>query len=160
MSTSSLVQLRSTHRVDAHVSIIDGLISQPLLEESSRPGTSGRCSGPGFHVAVFHESRDFWDDRTRRSRRQPDGNWRPTSPRCRRPHGPLGAPQTVDLWPFLELDARDSDIATAEPIGFLSGVVVSMRVWRLPNSDPEWQFQLLAGMGETSSPQQAPSRCR
>ncbi|MEV7147713.1 hypothetical protein AB0O05_14595 [Streptomyces sp. NPDC093084] len=64
MSTSSLVQPRSTHRVDAHVSIIDGLISQPLLEESSRPGTSGRCSGPGFHVAVFHESRDFWDDRS------------------------------------------------------------------------------------------------
>ncbi|GHA30747.1 hypothetical protein GCM10010329_62680 [Streptomyces spiroverticillatus] len=70
------------------------------------------------------------------------------------------------MWPYLGLDAPGPEAPTREPLSFLCGVAGHMHMWRLPKSerwvglvigqaDPEWQFQLLAGIGEVSSLQRA-----
>ncbi|MFF3787719.1 hypothetical protein ACFYY7_41600, partial [Streptomyces sp. NPDC001933] len=62
----------------------------------------------------------------------------------------------------LGLDDPGPNPPAREPLSFLCGVAGSMQTWRLPNSDrwvglaigqadPEWQFQLLAGIGDPSS---------
>ncbi|WP_458248333.1 hypothetical protein [Streptomyces sp. MAI_2237] len=73
-----------------------------------------------------------------------------------------GTPEAVDLWPYFAFDDPDSTATSRGPLCFLCGVASSMQVWRLPSSelwvgltigqaDPEWPFQLPAGIGETSS---------
>lgn len=44
--------------------IIINLSSLPFPEVEGRPGPDGQWSGPGFHLAVLRESRDFWEDRS------------------------------------------------------------------------------------------------
>lgn len=148
---------------DEQLSVIDSLSSLPFSEEEGRVGADSHWGGPGFHLAVLRESRDFWEDRSTEiveaAERELEANlaalafilterW--------------GASEAVDLWPYLGLDEPDPDVTTREPLSFLCGVAGSMQMWRLPNSerwvglaigqaDAEWQFQLLAAVGEASS---------
>jgi hypothetical protein len=142
---------------EQQLSVIDGLTARPFPDEQGRPGASGRWSGPGFHLAVLRESQDFWEDR---STEVVEAAEEDLEADCAALSAVLterwGAPETVDLWPYLDADR------TREPLGFLCGVAADMRMWRLPGgqrwlaltvgqADPEWQFQLLAAVGETSA---------
>jgi hypothetical protein len=145
------------------LSIIDSLRSLPFPEEEGRPGADGQWGGPGFHLAVLRESRDFWDDRSTETveaaEQELEANLTALAVILTKRSG---APQAVDLWSYLGLDDPDPDVTTREPLSFLCSVAGSMQMWRLPNSerwiglaigqaDPEWQFQLLAVVGEACS---------
>ncbi|MER5700313.1 hypothetical protein ABT255_53450 [Streptomyces mirabilis] len=166
------LQHQSADRAGEQLSIIDSLSSRPFPGEKSRPGVNGQWSGPGFHLAVLRESQDFWEDRSveivEAAERELEADLTALSVILA---GRWGAPETVDLWPYLELDAPDPDAAAREPLSFLCGVASRMQMWRLPNSerwvglaigqaDPEWQFQLLAGIGEASSLHRDPAPTR
>jgi hypothetical protein len=145
------------------LSIIDNLSSLPFPEVEGRPGPDGQWGGPGFHLAVLRESRDFWEDRSTEiveaAEQELEANLAALAAILTKR---WGAPEAVDLWPYLGLDDPDPDVTTREPLSFLCSVAGTMQVWRLPNSeqwlglaigqaDPEWQFQLLAAVGEASS---------
>ncbi|MFF3959643.1 hypothetical protein ACFYY1_41715 [Streptomyces sp. NPDC001890] len=157
------LQHRSADHIEEQLSIIDGLSSRPFPDEEVRPGASGRWSGPGFHLAVLRESQDFWEDRSTEiveaAERALEADLAALSAILT---ARWGAPETVDLWPCLGLDDPCPNPPAREPLSFLCGVAGSMQTWRLPNSDrwvglaigqadPEWQFQLLAGIGDPSS---------
>ncbi|MFE1289842.1 hypothetical protein [Streptomyces sp. NPDC058751] len=153
--------------VDQQLSIVDSMTSLPFPEREGRPGADGRWGGPGFHLAVLRESRDFWEDRSTEvveaAERELEADLEALAAVLT---NRWGAPETVDLWPYLGLDDGGGpapDATIREPPGFLCLVAGSMRLWRPPDSerwvgltigqaDPEWQFQLLAAVGEVSSP--------
>ncbi|MGW7056539.1 hypothetical protein [Streptomyces sp. NPDC054887] len=156
-------QHQSRDHAAEQLSIIDNLSARPFPDENGRPGANGQWSGPGFHLAVLRESQDFWEDRSTEiveaAERELEADLAALSVILT---GRWGAPEAVDLWPYLGLDDSDSTATSREPLSFLCGVAGSMQMWRLPNSerwvglaigqaDPEWPFQLLAGIGETSS---------
>ncbi|MFE7332068.1 hypothetical protein ACFU8W_45810 [Streptomyces sp. NPDC057565] len=156
-------QRQSASSSDEQLSTIDSLSALPFPDEKGWPGMGGQWGGPGFHLAVLRESQDFWEDRSNEI----------VEPAERELEAELaglaavlterwGAPETIDLWPYLGFDNPDPDFRAREPVAFLCGVAVDMRVWRLPNSerwiglalgqaDPEWPFQLLAAVGEAAS---------
>ena len=157
------LQGRASDQADEYLSIIDSLSARPFPDESSRPGVNGQWSGPGFHLPVLRESQDFWEDRSTEiveaAERELEADLAALSVVLA---GRWGVPETIDLWPYLGLDDLDSNATTREPLSCLSGVAGSMQMWRLPNperwigltigqADPEWPFQLLAGIGEASS---------
>ncbi|MER5996875.1 hypothetical protein [Streptomyces viridosporus] len=156
-------QHQSAGPADEQLSIIDNLSSLPFPEVEGRPGPDGQWGGPGFHLAVLRESRDFWEDRSTKiveaAEQELEANLAALAVILTKR---WGAPEAVDLWPYLGLDDPDPDVTTREPLSFLCSVAGSMQMWRLPNSerwiglaigqaDPEWQFQLLAAVGEASS---------
>ncbi len=162
------LQHRSTGHVAEQLSIIDRLSLRPFPGEEGRPGASDRWSGPGFHLAVLRESQDFWEDRSieivEAAELELEADLAALA-------GVLtarwGVPEKVDLWPCTGVDDPDPSTATREPLGFLRGVAGSMQVWWLPNSDrwvglaigqadPEWPFQLLAGIGDSASLRRSP----
>ncbi|MEV6749336.1 hypothetical protein AB0N21_34000 [Streptomyces sp. NPDC051080] len=157
------LQHRSAEHIDEQLSIIDSLSSRPYPDQVGRPGASGQWSGPGFHLTVLRESQDFWEDRSTEiveaAEQVLEADLAALSAILT---ARWGAPETVDLWPYLGLDGPDPNPTTREPLSFLRGVAGSMRTWRLPDSDrwvglaigqadPEWQIQLLAGIGDPSS---------
>jgi hypothetical protein len=153
--------MRGHHRPTDQLSVIDELTTLPFPDHETRPGEDRRWGGPGYHLTVLRESRDFWDDRSEDVVEAAElelesdlaalvtvltGRW--------------GDPQTVDLSPYL--DGDDPDLEAPEPLASLCGVAGGMRVWRLPASDrwlaltigqadAEWPFELLAAVGEASS---------
>ncbi|UYQ66148.1 hypothetical protein [Streptomyces peucetius] len=156
-------QQQSAGPTDGQLSVIDRLSSLPFPEEKGRAGSDGQWGGPGFHLAVLRESRDFWEDRSTEiveaAEEELEADLAALAVVLTKR---WGAPETVDLWPYLGFDDPGPHVATREPLSFLCNVAGSMRMWRLPNSerwfglaigqaDPEWQFQLLAAVGETSS---------
>jgi hypothetical protein len=156
-------QHQSAGSADEQLSIIDKLSSLPFPEVEGRPGPDGQWGGPGFHLAVLRESRDFWGDRSTEiveaAEQELEADLAALAVILTKR---WGAPEAVDLLPYLGLDDPDPDVTTREPLGFLCSVAGSMQMWRLPNSerwiglaigqaDPEWQFQLLAAVGEASS---------
>ncbi|CAL9611112.1 hypothetical protein [Streptomyces sp. enrichment culture] len=156
-------QHQSAGHTDEQLSIIDNLSSLPFPEVEGRPGPDGQWSGPGFHLAVLRESRDFWEDRSpeivEAAEQELEADLAALAVILTQR---WGAPEAVDLWPYLGLDDPDPDVTAREPLSFLCSVAGSMQMWRLPNSerwiglaigqaDPEWQFQLLAAVGEASS---------
>ncbi|MFE7392377.1 hypothetical protein [Streptomyces sp. NPDC057582] len=156
-------QRQSASSSDERLSIIDSLSALPFLDEEGRPGMGGQWGGPGFHLAVLRESQDFWEDRSNEivepAERELEADLAGLAAVLT---GRWGAPETIDLWPYLGFDNPDPDFRAREPLAFLCGVAGNMRVWRLPNSerwiglalgqaDPEWPFQLLAAVGEAAS---------
>ncbi|MFG2340574.1 hypothetical protein [Streptomyces yangpuensis] len=158
------LQHRSSDHVSEQLSIIDGLSLRSFPEEEGRPGASGRWSGPGFHLAVLRESQDFWEDRSieivEAAERELEADLSALSDVLT---ARWGVPEKVELWPSTGVDDPDHpNTPPREPLGFLRGVAGSMQVWWLPNSDrwvglaigqadPEWQFELLAGIGDATS---------
>lgn len=145
------------------LSIIDSLVTRPFPEREEKPGREGRWGGPGYHVAVLRESRDFWEDRSQEvveaAERELEED---LAEAARTLTGRWGSPDIVDLWPYLGFDRPDRDLAAPQPLLFLSCVASTMQVWRPADSgrwlalavgqaDPEWPFQLLAAVGEASS---------
>ncbi|MFG3256521.1 hypothetical protein [Streptomyces sp. NPDC048172] len=153
------------------LAVVDALCALPFPERELTPGKSGRWGGPGYHLAVLHESRDFWDDRGVELLEAAELEAEEVLASLAAPlTARWGAPVTVGLWPYLGLDAPYGEGPEAvreppeppEPLGFLAGVAGSMRVWRPPSSgrwlaltvgqaDPEWPFQLLAAVGENAA---------
>jgi hypothetical protein len=145
------------------LSVVDSLRTLPFPDQETRPGEDGRWSGPGYHLAVLHESQDFWDDRSEELVEAAEQEIEAALEALTAVlTGRWGRPETVDLWPYLSVDNPDPDFVAAEPLGFLSGVAGDMRMWRLPDSDRwvalavgqadrEWPIQLLAAVGRTSA---------
>ncbi|WP_330296360.1 hypothetical protein [Streptomyces sp. NBC_00503] len=148
---------------DAHLSAVDGLIALPFPEQELRPGKEGRSGGPGYHLAVLRESRDFWDDRSEQvveaAEQELEADLVALSKSLT---SRWGRPETVELWPYLGFDDPDPQYSAPEPLALLSNVAGSMQVWRLPDSarwlalaigqaDPEFPLQLLAAVGVAST---------
>ncbi|MBL3669858.1 hypothetical protein JL475_28515 [Streptomyces sp. M2CJ-2] len=148
---------------DDLLSIIDRLSALPFPDSEVKPSTKGEWGGPGYHLAVLRESQDFWDDRSEdvveAAEREMEADFAALA-------GSLterwGAPETVDLGRYLGFAEPDPGFRAPKSLGFLSGVAVSMQVWRLPSSgrwvgltigqaDPEWPLQLLVAFGDSSS---------
>ncbi|KPI15956.1 hypothetical protein OV450_8154 [Actinobacteria bacterium OV450] len=154
------------------LAVIDALAVRPYPVDGERRTEDGGWSGPGHHVAVLAESRDFWDDRDEELVEAAEQETAAALAALAEVlTGRWGAPETVDLWPYLGLDAPDADVAAPEPLLFLSGVAGSMQVWRpggsgrwialaVGQADAEWPFQLLAAFGEEAAltPGDAPPR--
>ncbi|MET9697832.1 hypothetical protein ABZY31_13025 [Streptomyces sp. NPDC006529] len=156
-------QQRSTGFTEAQLSIIDELTALPFPEEEGKPGTDGGWGGPGYHVAVLRESRDFWDDRSEEVVEAAEKELEDALVALTVALTALwGGPTMVDLWPYLGFDHPDPEFVAPEPLGFLCTVAGSMRLWQPPScgrwlalaigqADPELPFQLLAAVGESSS---------
>jgi hypothetical protein len=144
------------------VSIIDSLSELPFPEKEGRSVTDGQWGGPGFRLAVLRESRDFWEDRSTEiveaAERELESDLTALTVIL---SGRWGAPEEIDLRPYLGLDDTGSEAKDSEPLGFLCGVAGSVQVWRMPHSqrwiglaigqtDPEWPLQLLAAIGDVS----------
>ncbi|MFD6990293.1 hypothetical protein [Streptomyces sp. NPDC059943] len=151
------------------LSMIDSLNALPFPEREEKRTEDDIWSGPGYHVAVLTESRDFWEERgeeiVEEAEREIEAAFDALAAILT---GRWGEPETVDLSPYLGVDSHDpglgpeSDLVVPEPMGFLCGLAGSMRVWRptpagrwlalaVGQADPEWPIQLLAGFGEASS---------
>lgn len=161
--------------IHGQLSTIDSLSALPFPDEKGRPGPGGgEWSGPGFHLAVLQESRDFWEDRSTEivapAEQEIEANLAALAVILT---DRWGAPKAVNLWPYLGLDEPNAEVKAREPLNFLCGVAADMRLWRLPSSqrwvslaigqaDAEWPIQLLVAVGEVSSLNrqltQAPSR--
>ncbi|MFG2296318.1 hypothetical protein [Streptomyces sp. NPDC048603] len=146
---------------EALLRVVESLHAMPFPHTEEKAGD--RWSGPGYRVAVLVESQDFWQDRSSESVEEAEesieadlaGLAALLTERC-------GAPEAVDLGPYLGFDNPDPDFQAPEPMGFLCGLAGSMQVWRPPASDrwialaigqadPEWPLQLLAAFGEGSA---------
>ncbi|MEU9974277.1 hypothetical protein [Streptomyces sp. NPDC051014] len=152
----------SADHTDDQLSILDGLIHRPFPDEEGRPDANGQWGGPGFHLAVLRESQDFWEDR---STEIVDAAEEELAADLAAPAvvltGRWGAPEAIDLRPYLGLDDPDYPGNEApEPLSYLCNVAVDMRVWRVPTAgrwlgltigqgDRELPFELLAAVGES-----------
>lgn len=156
-------QHRSTGFTDAQLSIIDELSALPFPGQEGRPGRGRGWGGPGYHVAVLRESRDFWDDRSEETVEAAEKELEADldALAAMLTHR-WGAPTTVDLWPYLGFDNPDPEFMAPEPLGFLADVAGSMQMWQPPSpgrrlalaigqADRELPFQLLAAIGEAPS---------
>lgn len=148
---------------EARLSAVDDLIARPFPEREIRPGEEGGWGGPGYHLAVLRETRDFWDDRSEEvveaAEREVEADFAALAERLA---SRWGHPETVDLWPSPDVDDPDLRHEAPEPVLSLRTVAGSMQVWRLPDSerwlalaigqaDPEFPLQLLAGVGLASA---------
>ncbi|TXL87185.1 hypothetical protein [Streptomyces sp. IB2014 016-6] len=153
------------------LSVIDSLNALPFPEREERRTEGDIWSGPGYHVAVLRESRDFWEERGEEIVEEAEQEIEAALEALAATlTGRWGEPETVDLSPYLGIDSPDPglgpdpalDLAVPEPMGSLCGLAGSMRVWRpapagrwlalaVGQADPEWPIQLLAAFGEASS---------
>ncbi|QTE02662.1 hypothetical protein [Streptomyces cyanogenus] len=158
------LQPRSASSAEEQLSVIDALIALPFPERESKSKTHHGWGGPGYHIAVLRESRDFWDvpDPEAMTAAEEEleadltvlvtvlaGRW--------------GRPTVVDLWPCPGLDDPEHpDIEAPEPLGSLCNLAGSMQTWHVPSTgrwlgltigqvDREFPFELLAAVGETST---------
>ncbi|WP_431961695.1 hypothetical protein [Actinacidiphila sp. bgisy160] len=115
--------------VEEYLSLTETMIAQPFPEADVQD--AGGYGGPGYRVRILRASQDFWDD--------PDGQaWERAERELRADLEALGAtfterwgePREVDLWPCLRAGCEGE--AVPEPYASLSGHVVGVRVWPLP----------------------------
>lgn len=156
------IQPRSAGSAEEQLSIIDALIALPFPEQEGQSRTQHGWGGPGYHIAVLRESRDFWDvpgpETITVAEEELEADltslvtvlaerWR--------------SPSVVDLWPHLGLDNPDIE-APPEPLNSLCMLAVSMQMWQVPSTgrwlgltigqvDRELPFELLAAVGEFST---------
>ncbi|WP_405797645.1 hypothetical protein [Streptomyces sp. NBC_01506] len=153
------------------LAMIDSLSARPFPERVEKGAGGGRWSGPGHHVVVLRESRDFWEERgeeiVAEAEREIEADHDALAAILT---GRWGEPRTVDLSPYLSVGNPDADpdadpdpgFVAPEPMGFLCMLAGSMRVWRpapagrwialaVGQADPEWPIQLLAAFGEASA---------
>lgn len=153
----------STSPADHHLSIIDSLSALPFPELETSMDQRFGWSGPGYHLAVLHESRDFWDERSPEILVMAESELAANlSALAAVLSERWGGAETVDLWPYLTLDDVEPTTVAPEPLDYLSTVANSMQVWRLPEiprwlgltigqSDREFPFQLLVAFGNTQT---------
>ncbi|MFE1950263.1 hypothetical protein ACFW9D_07310 [Streptomyces sp. NPDC059524] len=139
------------------LSVVDRLSVLPFPAGRTRPSEEDVWGGPGHHLAVLRESRDFWDSRDEEIVEAAEQEIESAhTALAARLTGRWGAPHAIELWPYLETDGP-----VPEPMGFLSCMAGSVQVWRLPatdrwiglavgQADPEWPIQLLLAVGETA----------
>ncbi|MFD4693073.1 hypothetical protein [Streptomyces sp. NPDC058463] len=154
----------------ARLALIDSVLALPFPagEESEDGGV--RSSGPGHHLVILRASQDFWDDRSPElvepAEQEIEAEFSAVATALTER---WGEPDTVDLWPYLDLGGP-----APEPMGQLCNLAGSMQVWRLPpgeregggdgepqggrwlgltvgQADPEFPIWLLAAVGETAT---------
>lgn len=117
---------------EEYLSTIDALAVQPFPAVAYADASGG--GGPEHHVRELQVSRDFWDD--------DDGQaWVEAEAELQACLRDLEARLTtrwgnafvVDLGPYLRAACEGESVP--EPLDHLSGEVVSMQVWPLPDSD-------------------------
>lgn len=158
------IQPRSAGSAEEQLSIIDALIALPFPEQEGQSRTQHGWGGPGYHIAVLRESRDFWDvpgpETITAAEEELEADLTSLVTVLA---GRLGSPTVVDLWPYLGLDNPDyPDIeAPPEPLNSLCMLSVSMQMWQVSTDrwlgltigqvDRELPFELLAAVGEASA---------
>ncbi|MEV0495746.1 hypothetical protein [Streptomyces atratus] len=158
------IQPRSADSAEEQLSIIDALIALPFPEQEGKSKTQHGWGGPGYHIAVLRESRDFWDapdpGTVTEAEEELEADLTALGTVLA---GRWGSPTVVDLWPYLGLDNPDNpDIEAPEPLGSLCMLAVSMQMWQVPSTgrwlglaigqvDRELPFELLAAVGEAST---------
>lgn len=157
----------------ARLALIDSVIALPFPagEESEDGGV--RSSGPGHHLLILRASQDFWDDRSPElvepAEQEIEAEFSSVATALTER---WGEPETVDLWPYLDMGGP-----APEPMGQLCNLAGSMQVWRLPpgerngegqderqgvrserwlgltvgQADPEFPIWLLAAVGEAAT---------
>ncbi|MCQ4210883.1 hypothetical protein [Streptomyces longispororuber] len=156
---------RSAVSTEEQLSVIDALIAQPFPDRPGRSETWRGWGGPGYHVAVLRQSRDFWNPpgpevfTAAEEEMEADlgalvavlaGRW--------------GGPTEVDLWPLLGLDDPDCQDTEEppEPLASLCMVAGSLQLWQVPSAgrwlgltigqvDREFPYELLATVADTST---------
>ena len=140
------------------LTVIDGLLALPYPAEATQEKTEHgyRNSGPGYHVALLHATRDFWDDRSEEVYEPAVAEIEAAERAVREALTAYwGEPEKVDLGPYLFTDEP-----APEPMNQLSMLCGSMMVWRQPGTarwvalaigqpDVEFPIELLAAVAET-----------
>ncbi|MEV7388325.1 MULTISPECIES: hypothetical protein [unclassified Streptomyces] len=158
------IQPRSAGSTEEQLSIIDDLTALPFPEHEGHSNTQHGWGGPGYHVAVLRQSRDFWDvpdpETVTAAEEELETD---LSALVTVLAGRWGSPTEVDLWPYLGLDHPDyPNIEAPEPLCSLCNLAGSMRMWQVPSTDRwlgltigqvdrEFPFELLAAVGEAST---------
>ncbi|MFC8723503.1 hypothetical protein, partial [Kitasatospora sp. NPDC057198] len=129
---------------------------------AGRAWAPGGWGGPGYHLLVLQETRDFWDGRgsevVEPAEREIEDALRALAALLT---ARWGAPETLDLWPPDRVGLAGTAAARPEPLGFLSMLSGSVLLWRLPGSarwvglsvgqaDPEFPVLLLLAVGEVA----------
>ncbi|SEN11424.1 hypothetical protein [Actinacidiphila rubida] len=123
---------------EEQVSIIGTLIALPFPAEESRSATPHGWGGPGHHLAVLRQSRDFWEARDPETLTEAQEELETElSALAALLTVRWGSPAVVDLRPFLGLDDADyPDVeAPPEPLNSLCMQAVSMQVWHVPSTE-------------------------
>jgi hypothetical protein len=135
------IQPRSAGGAEEQLSIIDALIALPFPEQEGRSRTQHGWSGPGYHIAVLRESRDFWDvpgpETITAAEEELEADLTALVTVLA---GRWGSPTEVDLRPYLGLDKMWQVSSAGRWLGLTIGQV-----------DRELPFELLAGVGEAST---------
>ncbi|MGW1554229.1 hypothetical protein [Streptomyces sanglieri] len=158
------IQRQPAGSTEEQLSIIDTLIALPFPEGKSSSRTQHGRGGPGYHIAILRESRDFWNapdpETITAAEEELDAD---LTALVMVLSGRWGSPMVVDLWPYLGLDNPDyPDIeAPPEPLNSLCMLSVSMQMWQVSTDrwlgltigqvDRELPFELLAAVGEAST---------
>ncbi|WP_030770756.1 hypothetical protein [Streptomyces sp. NRRL F-2664] len=148
-----------TRSAEELLHVVESLHVMPFPQHEEK--TADRWSGPGYHVAVLAESRDFWEDRSSEVVEEAEeGIEADRVGLAALLTERWGAPREVDLWP--RSGHPDPHFRAPEPMNLLCGLAGSMQVWRPPASDrwialavgqadPEFPLHLLAAFGEGSA---------
>lgn len=154
----------------ARLALIDSVLALPFPAGEESQDSGVRSSGPGHHLLILLASQDFWDDRSPES-------VEPAEQEIEAEFSSMatvlterwGEPETIDLWPYLDMAGQ-----VPEPMGQLCNLAGSMQVWRLPpgerestpdgerpgerwlgltvgQADPEFPIWLLAAVGDAAT---------
>ena len=148
---------------EARLALIDAVLALPFPAGQEDEDNGVRSSGPGYHLLILRASEDFWDDRSAEvvepAEQEIEKEFTLVASTL---SDRWGEPETVDLWPYLEVSAQDGGFLAPEPMSRLCGLAGSMQVWRVPRgerwvglavgqADPEFPIWLLAAVGETAA---------
>jgi hypothetical protein len=136
---------------------LEELLAAPFPKEITR--AQGRESGPGYHLQIIQEGRDFWDDRSEELIEAAEAEMdRALQELLTSSTRRWGTPETIDLDPYLW-----SSTPAPEPLLQLSMLTSDMVLWRHAGStrwlalavgqgDTEFPLQLLAAVGANPFP--------
>ncbi|MFF4344041.1 hypothetical protein ACFY00_29435 [Kitasatospora sp. NPDC001540] len=142
------------------LTVVERLCALPFPAEVGRYWAPEGWGGPGFHLLVLQETRDFWDGRgpevTGPAEQEVEDAEQALAALLTARWGP---PESVGLRKYA--DTTDPD-PLPEPLDFLGMLSGGVRLWRLPGTvrwvglsigqgDPELPIQLLLAVGEVSA---------
>ncbi|MFI7011569.1 hypothetical protein [Streptomyces sp. NPDC050145] len=171
------IQRRPAGPVEEQLSIIGTLLALPFPERETRTEAPRGWGGPGFHIAVLRQSRDFWDPPGPEAFTEAEEELEAALKELVTAlTGRLGEPGTVDLFPYLgiyddtgnadepaePLDLAPDLDAVPEPLASLRNLAGSLHVWPVPSAgrwlgvtvgqaDREFPYELLAAVGEAAT---------